>query len=210
MHTWEKCLLSLLEKIYLPLKAKNIEWAIIGSCATALQKISVVPKDIDILLKSKKDVFYFADLLTEFLVEKCDVDEPHNNLWQSSKKLPIYFDPPNPKEFVWTFGRWFIEDFKVEVAHIEAPENFYSTKNNVSGIWEGGSEIWAYIKEINFKNYSIPVVPLEIQLETNFNRKLTDRTDKILENFNKNGFDKKLLEFALSEKNKKLDNLKNK
>ena len=82
MHTWEKCLLSLLEKIYLPLKAKNIEWVIIGSCATALQKISVVPKDIDILLKSKTWICQLKLKNRGHETEKCRFWNKFHRFWK--------------------------------------------------------------------------------------------------------------------------------
>lgn len=72
------------------------------------------------------------------------------------------------------------------------------------GIWEGGKYIWDYKKNVEFENYVVPVVPLEIQLESNIRRKREDRADAILQALLKHGYDQPLLSQALSSTNQEL------
>lgn len=203
MEKWETILIQLLGKVYNFLENQNVGWVIMGSTSTALHGINIIPKDIDILMEKSDDVYHFANLMHEFTVEKCEISDPHNSKWKSSKELPVFAEDPNPEEAVWHFGRWYINDFKVEVAHIEPPENYLKNKKPKSGIWEGGPEVWTYVNSIKLQEYNIPVIPLEIQLETNLKRNFNSRISKIIEYFKLNGYDKNLLEISLSEKNMK-------
>ena len=63
----------------------------------------------------------------------------------------------------------YIDDFKVEAAHIEPPPGHPGAKDGV-GIWEAGPEIWPYVQNVLFADYQVPVVPLEIQMGTTLQR----------------------------------------
>ncbi len=202
MNKLEIALDKVLETTYNALKQRNIEWVIMGSVATFLQGIDVNPADIDILMKNPKGVYFFADLMSQYAIDKCKSEKNHQeDNWQSSKELPVAADEPNSSEAAWYFGRWYINNFKVEVAHIVPPSDYLKNKRPNTGIWEGGPEVWSFVKHINYKSYKLPVIPLEIQLQTNFNRNLESRINKIITLFNLNNYDQKLLEISLSQDN---------
>ncbi|MGG1515696.1 hypothetical protein ABE504_09810 [Paenibacillus oryzisoli] len=70
------------------------------------------------------------------------------------------------------------------------------------GIWEGGKYIWELKKLVEFENHEVPVVPLEIQLESNIRRNRPDRKDAILNALITYGYDDELLRKALSKTNR--------
>lgn len=193
---------KLFDSVYDSLNKSGINWVIMGSIATVLHGIDIIPNDVDILTRSPKGVYKFAELMEDYTVPKCDEKPVHyNEKWRSSKELPVIADEPNPREAVWYFGRWFINNFKIECAHITPPEDYRSSRNPHHGIWEGGPEIWPHLRMIKFKSYLVPVLPLEIQLETNFRRDYTERINKIISYFKKNSYDRELLRESLSEEN---------
>jgi len=55
------------------------------------------------------------------------------------------------------------------------------------------------LKQVHFDKYIIPVVPLEIQLETNMSRGLTERVEEIVRVFREKGYDQQLLSIALKQ-----------
>lgn len=202
MNNLEIALDKVLDTTYKALKQRNIEWVIMGSMATSLQGIDINPGDIDILMKSPEGVYYFADLMSEYAIDKCETEKNHHeDNWQSSKELPVVADEPNPFEAVWYFGRWYINNFKVEVAHIAPPSDYMKNKKSNTGIWEGGPEVWPFVKHINYKSYKLPVLPLEIQLQTNLSRNLESRINKIINLFKLKNYDEWLLERSLSQNN---------
>jgi hypothetical protein len=119
--------------------------------------------------------------------------------WLSSAKVPVKVDEPNPDDFVWHFGRWLVGGVKVEAAHIEPPAGM----NLDDGIWEAGPRMWPHVRTVDFLGLGIPVVPLEIQLQTNMGRKLDSRVENIVRRFRDNGHDRELLGSALSKANRK-------
>jgi hypothetical protein len=54
---------------------------------------------------------------------------------------------------------------------------------------------------INFSDFDIKVVPLEIQLESNLRRNRTARTESIISRLKERGYESNLLEQALSKEN---------
>lgn len=47
---------------------------------------------------------------------------------------------PDEYRFFWPFARWGVEEVKVEVAHIAAPEKSPTSKSG-AGVWEAGPKI---------------------------------------------------------------------
>ena len=99
----------------------------------------------------------------------------------------------------WTFARLLFKGIKVEVGNIQPTYNFEYVPG--TGMWESGPAIWPYIKQVTIEDVIIPVLPLEIQLETNLNRKLEDRTVNIIDVLKREGYDSELLKFSLSREN---------
>jgi hypothetical protein len=56
---------------------------------------------------------------------------------------------------------------------------------------------------IPFKDMELPVIPLEIQLETNMNRNLEQRINEIIKIFRSKGYNEKLINYALNQTNRK-------
>lgn len=196
---WRKSLGLFLEKVYNKLQAREVDWVIIGSVATVLQGCNVSPNDLDILVKFPESVKIISEYLEEYFHEtkitrNSIQTENENDLWFSTKEKPIDICI-DTWQFEWIFSRVLIEGVKVEIAHITAPKGHSMLKN---GIWEAGPKIWSYIKKVPYNNYSIPVVPLEIQLSTNLNRNLKQRVDTILEVLKVEPLNKELLQKVLS------------
>jgi hypothetical protein len=90
----------------------------------------------------------------------------------------------------------------VGVAHIADPEgrDFHGGM-----VWECGPALWSHLRRVAFAGYSVPVVPLEFQVGTNLTRERTKhgeapfgRVIEIARVFRANGYDRALLEWALS------------
>jgi len=191
---WRPVLEQVLEIIYAPLE--QVRWAVIGSVASALQGCQISPNDVDVLAFNPQIVYRFAELMAGYAPPTCEY--PLGDIkWRSSEALPVSAGP-DEYGFTWHFARWFVDDFRVEVAHIVAPEGV-PTSNDGAGIWEAGPEIWPFIRTLPFASYQLPVVPLEIQLETNLSRGLENRVDEIVAVFQKSGYDRALVQKSLSK-----------
>jgi hypothetical protein len=195
---WASALQRVLELAEKPLECEGVRWAVLGSVATALQGCRVVPGDMDLLFAEPAGVFRFGELMAGYALPKRLTG---NELWFSSAEEPVASEPPNPHKQTWTFGRWKIDAFKVEAAHIAPPEA-QSPGDEGSGIWEAGPWVWPDVVRVVFGRYQVPVVPLEIQLQTNLNRGLNDRVSEILAVFQRQGYDQALIEEALSRENR--------
>ena len=185
---WRSALEQVLEVVYDSLERDGVRWAIVGSVATALQGCQIVPNDIDVLTFNPDGVYSFAELMSIYTPSKCDY-EPGDDNWRSSKELAVAAD-------TWHFGRWYVDGFKVEVAHIATSEGYLS--DGGAGIWEAGPEIWPHIRGVPFAGYQVPVVPLEIQLQTNLDRGLEDRVNEMIAIFQKNGYERALIQKCLA------------
>ncbi len=168
--------------------------AIIGSVASALQGCRVSPRDLDILAVEPETTRRFAALMSAYTPAHCEHPTDHAQ-WLSSTETPLSTGP-DEWGFFWHFGRWEIGDMKVEVAHIAAPEGF-PTSEDGAGIWEAGPEIWPYVRCVPFAGTLVPVVPLEIQLQTSFARGMEERTAAIVSALRQNGYDSTLIQKAL-------------
>jgi len=184
-----------LNKMAQPLQKKKIDWVIIGSLSSKLQGCAVEPKDIDILVKDAKSVAIVANYFTDYFVEESQNKSitEKNEKWRSTVTKPVD-ESVDEWGFKWVFARWDINNYEIEIAHITPPEG---KELWTKGIWEAGPGVWKYIKAIDKFNHSIPVIPLEIQLETNMGRGLTQRVDGILKVFKEKGYDKDLIKQAL-------------
>ena len=194
---------SFLEKCIKELEENGLEWVVIGSLASYLQGCDIIPNDVDIVPKTPETVQFICNFMNDFMLkEKSKADtidkEKEEELWFSSKEKPID-QSIDEWGFEWVFARWLINEIKVEIAHITPPDGF---REKSEGIWEAGPEIWSYIRKVPYRNYQIPVVPLEIQLETNLERKLEGRVKEIISILNKEGCNKEILEKAINKKNR--------
>jgi len=168
--------------------------AIIGSVASALQGCRVSPRDIDLLTIEPEAAYRFAELMSAYAPAHCEHPTDHGE-WLSTAETPLSIGP-DEWGFFWHFGRWEVGGMKVEVAHIVAPEGS-PTSADGAGIWEAGPEIWPHVRCVPFAGTLVPVVPLEIQLETSFARGMEERTASILTVLRQNGYDSSLIRKAL-------------
>lgn len=202
---WQAALERLLVEINQPLQSSQTGWVIAGSVATAIQGCTLIPGDIDILTQTASGVFRVADLLAKYAPDHCPF-APGTEGWHSSHAMPVTDPSLGLSEYKWHFGRWYVEGFKVEVAHISPPvvaktekPTYTSEERRGEGIWENGPEIWQYVKWVAFAGYTVPVIPLEIQLETNLKRGYKARITEIIRVFSEQGYERALVRRSLSK-----------
>ena len=192
MHEWQGVLDNVLATVS-PVSGGDTQWAVIGSVATALHGCGVEPGDIDLLAKRPAGVYRFAELMTPFTPDRGDDGDDHAN-WHSSLAQPVDAGP-DEYGFYWYFARWFIDGVKLEIAHIVGPE---LGDDEPQGIWEAGPAVWAHIREVPFGAWAVPLVPLEVQLATNWGRGREERAQAIAAVLQRDGYDHELLARALS------------
>ena len=194
--SWELCLNTVLAVAQPILTGDELRCAVIGSAATAVQGCRVTPRDIDLLAIEPGVPIHFAKLMSAHTPEQCPHAPDHAD-WLSSAETPLWIGPDD-YGFTWRFGRWLVEGMKVEIAHIVAPQGF-PTSEYGAGVWEAGPEIWPHVRRVSFGEYRIPVVPLEIQLETAMQRGLEERAAEIVSVLQNSGYDHDLLRRALTK-----------
>lgn len=193
--TWRSALEKVVALAAPALEQEETRWALIGSVALALQGCQIVPRDIDILALTPAGVYRFAEAMAPYTPPNCEYPLGHGR-WRSSEALPVSTGP-DEVGFYWHFGRWDVEGQQVEIAHIVAPEGS-ETSEEGAGIWEAGPEIWSHIRQVPFAGGRVPVVPLEIQLETNLQRGMEERVAEVVGVLRRDGYDAALLDRSLS------------
>ena len=193
--SWERALDTVLRVAPPLFGGEEHRCAVIGSVASALQGCQVSPRDLDLLAIRPEEVTRFAELMWAYTPKHVEHPADHAD-WLSSQETPLSTGPDD-HGFVWHFGRWMVDDVKVEMAHIAPPEGFAMSADG-AGIWEAGPEIWPHIRMAPFGGRPVPVVPLEIQLETCLSRELVDRVAEIIAVFREGGYDRELVEKALA------------
>jgi len=191
---WRSVLAEVADRIDIPLARSQVEWSLAGSAATAVQGCAVVPRDIDLLFKTPGGVDAVASLLQGYALPACDAD-PGCAVWVSSRPTPVV-DDRDPEGFRWHWGRWRVQGFKVEAAHITAPDGRQGAE---PGIWENGPEIWILHRLIEFRGHRLRVPPLEVQLATCVRRGLSDRVESILKVLRRDGANRTLLTRSLGD-----------
>ncbi|OXM85591.1 hypothetical protein [Paenibacillus rigui] len=178
---------------------KQIDWILVGSAGSALQGAGMSPNDIDIYTKKLEGVGEISELLKSFQLEEKSPFPYHDSNWLSSKEEP-YFTQSFPSGFTWTKGRWKMHSFPLEVVHISDSAGIPDSEDG-EGIWEGGKYIWDKKQYVDFQSFDIPLVPLEIQLESNLRRQRQDRIQEIINVLKARGYNEKLLRTAVSSSN---------
>ncbi|MBD3406562.1 MAG: hypothetical protein GF411_10650 [Candidatus Lokiarchaeota archaeon] len=191
----ESLLKMFLDKTYSETKDRGHNYVICGSMATYLQGCNIQPNDIDILAMEPDGVSFVAGLMKEYEVESSPSQAVDD--WLSSSNEPVFTDLSDDKGEQWYMARWSIDQIKVEIAHIVSEKAMKSSAEKRC-IWENGPGMYPYIKSVEFHGYELHVIPLEIQLSTNMFRGLNERVSKILQTLQTKGYDKELLEKALT------------
>jgi hypothetical protein len=149
------------------LNGGGIEWMLLGSAATALRGVAVVPGDIDIAVLTADDIVRAAAVLPTPDVAAVESEEFVPADWISTVRQPVRRFGGGEER--WAFGRWFVDGIKVELAHIDAPA--------VAGLMiETRAPLVWYEREIlECHGQHIPTVPIEVQLATMVARGQDDR-----------------------------------
>jgi hypothetical protein len=143
----------------------SVQWLVVGSVASVLQGCRFEPRDLDILVTSREDLDHcVAHLLTAPGV--VSLEDP-----------PIYSEKFG--DFEWHKAQFEIDGFLTELVYIASGGGIPDSIEG-DGIWEGGKIVWSYAKTVPFHGLSVPITPLEIQLESQLRRGVTEKADEIL------------------------------
>jgi hypothetical protein len=152
-------------------RCDGLEWMLVGSAATAVRVGGITPMDIDIAVRRSEDVARAATVLpTPQSLEPGKADKPP--AWISTVAEPtLHFGDQQER---WSFGVWFIQGVKVELAHIDAPpvaDLMIETRSSV---------VWSERDTLTCRGEPVPTVPLETQLATMAARSQAARFDVVL------------------------------
>jgi hypothetical protein len=176
-----------LRELAVRLAGTDVEWMLIGSAATALHGAPIEPGDIDVAVSTSAGVRTAATVLPS----RTDRSSPTDPIWFSSLPEPTmtFVDPGDAR---WTFGRWTLAGFTVELAHIDSPaaaELLVETP---------ATAVWNELSVLDRLGTQIPVVPVEVQLATMVFRDQTDRLQATLAALDPASLDVGLLRRALA------------
>jgi hypothetical protein len=179
------------------LNGNRIEWMLLGSAATALRGVAIVPDDIDIALLTADGVTRAAAVLpTPDAPEPVESDEFVPADWISTAAEPTrHFGHAGER---WTFGRWYIDGVKVELAHIDAPTVAALMIETRAPL------VWHERETLNCQGQSIPAVPIEVQLATMIARQQHARIDATMAAIDTTLLNIPLLRRAISDKQSEL------
>ncbi|MGI8416802.1 MAG: hypothetical protein ACR2P2_11485 [Nakamurella sp.] len=166
----------------------SAEWMLVGSGASAVHGVELSPGDIDVLARTANDVTKLAAVLPSLELPSLELPGQQDldpQTFRSSTERPLLTFGG------WTFGRWFLDEGTVEVAHIAGVHR---------GLTENGGEVWRHRRLVRWRGNLLPIVPLEIQLATMLSRQLDDRSQASAECLRHNGYDAALLRLALRDR----------
>lgn len=175
------------------LNGGGIEWMLLGSAATALRGVAIVPGDIDIAILTADDVIRAATVLpTPDVAGAVESGGFVPADWVSTVAEPVrQFGDDGVR---WTFGRWYVEGVKVELAHIDAPA--------VAGLMveTRAPLVWQERQTLRCHGQAIPTVPIEVQLATMVARQQDARIDATIAGIDLALLDVPLLRRAIRDK----------
>lgn len=193
--------MNVVEIVARKLTQAGVRFVFAGSVSSFIQGCEISPGDIDILVPESDDVHKIVFIFGNFINERVFLNEKETPIedWFSTVSSPI-------KSFTdfadnhWTFARIMIHKMKLEIANIEPMiQNDYIQG---SGFWENGPHVWEHVIFLPYKDLLLPVIPLEIQLETNMNRNLEGRIKEINRVFQNTCYNEELINYALNEENR--------
>ncbi|MDX3001906.1 hypothetical protein PWY87_09525 [Kribbella solani] len=183
------------------LNRHRIDWMLLGSAATALRGVAIVPGDIDIAIRSATDLIRAAAVLptpaTPAPPTPASPALPAPGasalgVWLSTVTEPtMCWGSPDER---WTFGRWIIDGTKVELAHIVAPavaDLMLETRSPL---------VWTEQDVLSCGGHPVPTVPIEAQLATMVARAQHDRIDATIAAITPARFNVPLLRRAFADK----------
>lgn len=149
----------------------RIEWLVIGSAASALQGVEIEPRDVDLLFRTREDLMAFVRKMHGLTPSSPEAPLSVED-WRSSQAQPIKTET-FPGAFTWHKAAWDIEGVRLDAAAIEnngVPDSLHG-----DGVWEGGDHVWSFVTRAQ----DLPVVALEVQLESCLRRDLDSRARAI-------------------------------
>ena len=149
----------------------RIEWLVIGSAASALQGVEIEPRDVDLLFRTREDLMAFARKMHGLTPSSPEAPLSVED-WRSSQAQPIKTET-FPGAFTWHKAAWDIEGVRLDATAIEnngVPDSLHG-----DGVWEGGDHVWSFVARAQ----DLPVVALEVQLESCLRRDLDSRARAI-------------------------------
>lgn len=168
----------------------RIDWMLLGSAATALRGMAIVPGDIDIAVRTADDITQAATVLPT------PSEPPDPSLWFSTLAQPTL--EWGDAEERWHFGRWMINQVKVELAHINAPAAAQLLVETRSLL------VWRERQTLTCHGQPIPTVPVEVQIATMIARGQAARIDATLAH---TSLDRQLLRRAITDKQSEIPDL---
>ncbi|MHA1519069.1 MAG: hypothetical protein ACTSRK_02690 [Promethearchaeota archaeon] len=192
---WRAALKVFLDKTYHSCAHKHYEYILVGSAASAKQNCRIQPNDIDILAKTPEAVEYIAELMHDYEIDEFpsyDIDS-----WYSSKQGPVFIIDNKERTEMWHMARWMVMGVKIEVSFMVSQSTLDDSRE-AAYIWENGPDMYPHVKYIDYEGYNLGIVPLEIQLSSNYLRKFHDRVGEIARLFHESGFNKDLLKQSLT------------
>ncbi|MFI6827145.1 hypothetical protein ACIBG5_08590 [Kribbella sp. NPDC050241] len=176
-----------LRELAVRLAGTDVDWMLVGSAATALHGAAIEPGDIDVAVSTSAGVRTAATVLPS----RTDRSSPADPLWFSSLDEPtLTFDDPGQAR--WTFGRWTLAGFTVELAYIDSPAPTDLLVETPAGA------VWSERSVLDWNGTQIPVVPVEVQLATMIFRDQPDRLRATLTAVDPASLDVGLLRRALA------------
>lgn len=176
-----------LRELAVRLAGTDVEWMLVGSAATALHGAAIEPGDIDVAVSTSAGVRTAAAVLPS----RTDPSSPTDPIWFSSLAEPTltFIDPSDDR---WTFGRWTLAGFTVELAHIDSPApTDLLVETPATAVWNERSVL-------DWNGTRIPVVPVEVQLATMIFRAQPDRLQATLAALDPASLDVGLLRRAIA------------
>lgn len=149
----------------------RIEWLLIGSAASALQGVEIEPRDVDLLFRTREDLMAFVRKMHGLTPSSPEAPLSVED-WRSSQAQPIKTET-FPGAFTWHKAAWDIEGVRLDATAIEnngVPDSLHG-----DGVWEGGDHVWSFVTRAQ----DMPVVALEVQLESCLRRDLDSRARAI-------------------------------
>jgi hypothetical protein len=190
-----------LDATYGRARGEDLEWVIVGSVASALQGCRISPHDADIITRAPQAVFRFAEFMRAFAAAECAAESPEEGPWWSTEETPVYVG--SYWDLDWHYACWDVDGSLISVVHVVAPGGHPGFRDS-GGVWECDPSVWPHLRTVRFSGRDVPVMPLEIQLETNMARgwtfsgeSLQGRIEEIVRVLKRDGYDRSLLEWAL-------------
>lgn len=164
----------------------DVRWMLVGSAATRLHGVDVDPGDVDVLVHPQTPddaLLRLASALSDHAV-----DGPAS---QSLEHFMSSRDQSLLASGAWLLGRWMIDGHKLEVARIREPID------PTTLLETHGLAIWSLREVVEWRGWSVPVVPLEVQLATVVLRGQADREKSVRAALTERGYDRELRERAM-------------